>query len=871
MADPKPAAPKLVPVRLADGAIGTVPEADLTQAIESGAEVVSDEVLQRAKLEHEYGGLKGEALAGAAGAARGLTLGLSDVALTELDPSLRDPLSALKTVNPNASLAGEIAGAVAPTLVTGGAGAAKAGLSVGSTIRGLGALPRGVNALGGLAERGAARLVGEGATGVLGAAAQRGVALGARGATEGLFVGAGEQVSEMALSDAGYGDADAIAQRLMAGAQRGALAGLAIGGGLGVLEGGGFAAIGQLRTKLDAARARKGGEIATKLDDSADMALSKGTGEITPSQVPQSVVEKYADSFENAEQLANAWKNRAKLFARHDDTLEAATRTVANDLSNAVKAERVVDMASFGEAKASQMARLIPDSTMAARVTQREAAIEAVGTVRAKLDELAAAGGGDAKVAMKRLGDKVALVEKRLDTKSASDLFMELDNLKRAVGREAGAGGKAFGLSEGQRLFRETYEDLRLKLEKEDVWGAAGAAQRDLNEATAKRLATRDAFKRDFLADYDKQGFVQMETADPAKVEGFIRNLTSARNDLKQQSLLDYVQRERDFLERVEKHYTLSAGEKAQAAQARAAFTQIEKSLGDTAKSVSEVNAARRLIEEEKAFALGGISGAVVDVFTRPMTTLARLADIERAVHGVEKRIDKGVGVFFKKPQAPIAITGKAEPLRDAYTKRVAEVAELAADPAKVAAKMADRIGDLADHAPNVSASAAGLEAKKVAFLQSKIPVGHKPTDGLQPHLARPRVSDLEMARFMRYARAADDPMTIVTDLEHGRVTREAVETVRELYPAVYESVRARVLEQLSSAKERVPYAKQIQIGILFDAKTHPSLEPAFIRAMQEQWSAKQQQQPPSAIPSRPFSLGQGGAGATAAERIEGR
>lgn len=844
-------AEKLVPVQAPDGTVGTVPEAEVGQAVDAGAQVVSEDVLRHARVLEQYGGVGGQAAALGAGAARGLSFGLSDLAAAEFAPGLKEDLAGLKEANPIASTTGEIAGAVAPTLLSSGAGA---GLSLRGAVRGIGVLPRGVSALGGIAERGVAGLVGEAAPSILGRAAQGALALGARGAAEGAFYGAGQTISESAL-----GDSDITAEKLMAGAGRGALAGLAVGGGFGALEGGASAAMGKLRSKLDSVRAAR--DVAPTPSNLAP------AEQASPAVVPGSVVEKYASHFENAEQLADAWKNRAKLFARHDDTLEQATRSISDDLSKAVKAEQAVDMASFGEAKAAQMARLVPEGDMAARVAQREAALDIVGKTRAKLDELAAAGGGDAKVALKRLSDKVSAVDNKLNTKSASDLFMELDNLKRAVGREANAGGKAFGLTEGQKLFREAYEDLRVSLENQDVWGAAGAAQADINKATAERLAIRNKFQGTFLTDYDKTGFVQQWAADPEKVGSFVRGLTSARNDLKQQTLLDYIQRHRQFLDDVEKHYQLSAAEKAQAAAARQAYSQAEKSIAATSKDVAQVNAARRLMEEEKLHAIGGLSGAVIDTFTKPMTTLARLADIERSVQRVEKQIGNGIGVYFKRPPEPVAL-GAAKPLRSAYEKRVAEVAEQAADPNKIAQRMADRLGDIGEHAPRVAASAASLEARKVAFLASKIPVGQAPQTGtLQPQFQRPRVSDQEMAKFMRYARAADEPLTLVKDLEHGRVTREAVEAVRTLYPNVYESIRSHVTEHLAASKAPISYQKQLQIGILFQVPTHPTLEPAFVRAMQDAWTAKQQKPPPT----RPLSTTANKALQSSTERMEAR
>jgi hypothetical protein len=113
-----------------------------------------------------YGGVGGAIKAGAAGVARTATFGLSDAALAALGGG--HELEQLREENPGISTAGEVGGAFLPF------GAAAVAGRVG----------RGIAALG----------EGAGAIGKIGAAA-----LG--GAAEGAFFGAGQGVSELALSN----------------------------------------------------------------------------------------------------------------------------------------------------------------------------------------------------------------------------------------------------------------------------------------------------------------------------------------------------------------------------------------------------------------------------------------------------------------------------------------------------------------------------------------------------------------------------------------------------------------------------------------------------------------------------------------------
>lgn len=219
------AAQKTVPVRAPDGTVGTVAASDVAQMLDAGGEVVSPEELHRAELEDKYGGLSGAAAAGGIGLARGATFGLSDLVATGLGGDrVRETLAGYKEANPGASLAGEVVGAIAPVAFSGGTGAVAKGAQAAGTVT------RGAAALGGLAERATARLVGEGAETLAGRVLQRALPVAAQGAVEGALYETGMQLSEDAL-----GDHEVTAEKLLAAAKKGALFGGAAGAGLGTV------------------------------------------------------------------------------------------------------------------------------------------------------------------------------------------------------------------------------------------------------------------------------------------------------------------------------------------------------------------------------------------------------------------------------------------------------------------------------------------------------------------------------------------------------------------------------------------------------------------------------------------------------------
>lgn len=199
-------------IRLIDpqGEIRDVPIEAAGGALDGGWKVPTSEqeigrVAEQAR-EINYGGVAGGIKAGVAAAARGATLGLSDVAARALgDDDAAIALEGLRAANPVISFAGEVGGSIAPALVTGGAAlpagaAARVGAGIaGSAAEGAGAFAR----------------IGRAAVG---------------GAAEGALFGAGTGVSELALSQ------DPLTvERIASSLSSHALYGAGIGGAAGTL------------------------------------------------------------------------------------------------------------------------------------------------------------------------------------------------------------------------------------------------------------------------------------------------------------------------------------------------------------------------------------------------------------------------------------------------------------------------------------------------------------------------------------------------------------------------------------------------------------------------------------------------------------
>ena len=205
----------------------------------------------QAALQEKYGGLGSQAIVGAAGAASGATLGLSDVALgAVLSPEHKEALAKMREANPYTNLGSQVVDAIAPTVLSGGAAAPEEAGAIGlegaaraaeeaSTLERAGsaaktaftAPTRALDAASGLTEDGMRALVGGDARSFAGQMAQRAITKAAGGAVTGGVSTGMMELGEDAVSP----DHQLTGEQLLHDMGMGALLGAGLGTAGGVV------------------------------------------------------------------------------------------------------------------------------------------------------------------------------------------------------------------------------------------------------------------------------------------------------------------------------------------------------------------------------------------------------------------------------------------------------------------------------------------------------------------------------------------------------------------------------------------------------------------------------------------------------------
>lgn len=778
-------------------------------------------------------------LAGSAGVARGLTGGLSDLALDKATDLLEgnyglskvSALGALKDEYAGASDVGEAAGLVGGLAL----GSGEAGLAA-KTVS---AVPRGIGAAGELAG-GAARfaLGGERATGLAARTIQRGAELAATGATEGALYGAGNAVSESAL-----GNTDLTGEKLVAGMGHGALVGGVLGGTLGGIGGA------LERTPASAiARAASEGEATTgrpaRLELGKTELRTRSLGQKLEDFADEKVIKSMGGSAGDLRKLEDRYRGGAKRFAqeftgdyeaRGGGPIGLSNRQKMNDFANARLDElgerqgqmlRDLDKAKVKGPDVEAFAKRVEDELIKPNIAR----VDADGTIVFKPNTEHIVGEAQKQIA------------------SFRNAYAHPADAVESMGAAVANDTHATPTTSFQDWFQE-----RKKLDKLSKWDAATPS-----EVLETRRAIRGMMEDELLrAGEEGSAKLGRTFADEYRaVKGIQETMYRAR---------DMTER---GLSRQGANNTFGLGSMIAGGAGLAAGGPIAGAalglLGKLVKSHSDQLAADALYRASS------------------------LLGTQRVASRVDGQIEGGVARFLgtsapakaelpsiveMAPQIRKAATGYAsrhDMRKDFLQSAAAVLAAHDAGPA-AAQQIRDRFGDVATHAPNTVQAATDTTMRGIAFLQSKLPALAPNKFDPTPQFDRPleRVSDTEVSTWLKYKDGVEHPLSILVDAKDGSLSYQKVEAVRTVYPQLYAQMQGTVMTSLQNARSAVPYRKRIQLGMLLGIPTDPSLDPQFETAIQNTFEPEQAEKPQPSASSLKAPLAVAESSKTQTEKVE--
>jgi hypothetical protein len=192
---------------------------------------------------------------------------------------------------------------------------------------------------------------------------------------------------------------------------------------------------------------------------------------------------------------------------------------------------------------------------------------------------------------------------------------------------------------------------------------------------------------------------------------------------------------------------------------------------------------------------------------------------------------------FGDNEEVPGEKAGKGD-LAESFAKRTAEIkAKTMYDPMgqpvmrpEARQEMANRLAPIRMAAPVLADRIETVAARKIEFLSSKIP-RLPDLPGLAPGAWRP--SDIDMRTFARYVDAVEHPQNVEQRLLAGTLSPEDAEAYRAVYPERHAQLTQLLVQEMTTAKGAIPYARRMSMSIFTGTPCDPSLDPQTIATFQ--------------------------------------
>jgi len=670
-------------------------QAELTKY---GARLESSEETRHREVVAEYGqGIGSELAAGALGAARGISLGLSDPALIHSGLMKKESIAGYKEALPETSMGAELVG-VGGSLLIPGMGAARAG-KLAQAGRAVTAPVRGVAKLGLAVEKGVGaatkKMLGGGADRFVGRAMTKATGLGAGSAVEGALYGGGQFISEASL-----GEIDATAENLLGHVGMGA----AIGGGFGAGLGGGFeslAAIGRGAKRMSKSTAARvvglwekqtGNKAVPGLAD----AYAKTSGVVSGAgdEIAPFFGKGGAEVRRRSTITDDAISTKAASLSAERDALETLESGVIDSATGKMKTEF---MQAAGKEASRDVVHAEVLSTLGAVATPDGKQAGLLGDLMEMSSNKAAPLYGkaqgaliDARKAVTTANDDLLKLAARKDTEAIGEMFTRVDEVKRYIGRKTEHLGNAYKRTGDPQILKAIeqmdgqYQSLRNLLEQDSIWGkTASAAQKEVNQywvPVMRRVGHKPKYRLDRIIgkeDFHKArpGKTTMRQTDPGEMEKFLQDLGTNKVKLDREWVSQQMTAKENLLDAIGRHYDVDP---AKIADARAIRKSMKAQIDDLEKSIGMRNQLRSVEATARGsgldvgtaaaagYMLGGPVGALIGgaagALINPAKTIRQLATLDRVSAGYRLKISNAVRGFTsqaKKGAAPVKRAGR--------------------------------------------------------------------------------------------------------------------------------------------------------------------------------------------------------------------
>ena len=447
--------------------------------------------------------------------------------------------------------------------------------------------------------------------------------------------------------------------------------------------------------------------------------------------------------------------------------------------------------------------------------------------------------------------DELLSSMQKLNKSAQAEADSIIDDISLQIGNQPGV------VNKGTKTFREILNHIDDAIAKEAEFGAMkdSAALSSLGKMRAQVIDRIESGKAFTPKDYRtfRQGYDELsnwKSIEPKPVQQVARDLRTKLNNT-MHDLVEVVDPAKAATLRQnfeDMHYTIDS---------------IRTLSNKEAKSVNIMPAALETLKGAGLFHLfGGWGAALAGAETFMKSDLKRklvvMKAIKKANDKTEELTKSAIETFLSKAKpgkraadvsalmaASIAMPegSKEKPKnrQEAYTNTINNLNKFMTEPEALMNRAAKATASISREAPLTAQVASSRLINGVQFLASKIP--KSPYLESVPGLKRKEYtpSSMELAKFERYMQIVEMPLTVLSELQAGTLTRDHVEALQAVYPEMYNYIRNSMINKLNTEEGlEMSYNKRIQMGILLDIASDASMLGHNIGALQQNFKVNE-------------------------------
>ena len=839
-----------------------VPATGFLEAIKAGWKYRDQETKRNEELDAKYGDSTGKALA--LGAARGLTFGLSDVALEKTGLMTEEELRETKNRNETASTIGEIGGTVIPAMLSGGTSVA-AKLSA--------------KTLPGMIAQASTRQGARAAANVTSQVAKKAIETGLSGAVEGAVYGLGNAISEAELGNAEF-NAESVLSSVGVGAVLGGGLGASIGAGGEYLKRAGRngkKAIQQkiinqvdgddamkeaVRHRLDNVEAMDDAILALKDPEISAIKQAYPEAPITPGMEsalrPVKNVENYL--FDAPTMQGETIRKQAKEVSEFVEKQVDEIWRGARDASPEETGDLIRQTFFTKINESHQKGKVFFDELMTefgnVPVLDRPRK-ELIKTITGSDAYRIGKDGAEISRVLNILGDGEALTLKQIkelqsdigasikmskgsERRLLREVYNQLKTMQDSIIRESVGDSKAAkkiiaGLDAANADYVQAY---KAKDEVADLLGIKGADFDTVLEKLENMSAIDIEKKFLNIKKTDKAWKILNVYPEIGKVVLANRQASLIRKHITQNGI-NFAGIKKDLLKMpAEERALFFGGNKKQEKKLLDMLTLWEKRPKTLNPSGTDIRSEFRDFMSPKKQVENWILGEIYkgnESFIGKMANkvLPTLSAIERSANTSKNRIASSVSGFFKAANIGVTLGTVKMISQKEIDKTKEDLLTVQSNPQELINRFVDNNQDLYEAAPQTANALQQRIIAGVQFLQTKAPYRDENYLGYKPEPSRS-----EVMIFNDYLEAVENPKVVLNQLKNGYVNPRAVEALKVVYPSMYSAIQAEVISKMPKKLTR---AQRIQLQPLIGAKVSPSMEKRSIDFLQGKTQQGQQ------------------------------